>query len=293
MRALVLYLIVLIFLSDGFSLLRAEDYAIRLTSPSKVGLKYQLRSKCSDFRLNSLYSDGALLKQETETNLWDLDSTLEVISVNAQGKPTEVRVLIKGFQSQDKQQTNVLLVAGTEVKMTVNQNQVESQTNGVALSAKLNGMLISLLEAKSTSEPVDDQIWGTSERKKLGDTWRPDLDLVGKYLQQETYKIDPKTVQAQMKLAGLVPANGLKCLHITGKIYAPDVGVKLSRGMVVRNATLEFELTGLFPISSGSGCLQNSERTAFNMTAIGQTQDGHTIQLKAQAERKLERSYTY
>ena len=293
MRIRAIHLLIL-FLSISFvPILLGQDYAVRLAATNRAGQKYQVSSKCSEYRINALYSDGSLLKQEAETNVWRLMATVEVVAVNDKGRATELRVSIKDFVEIDALKTNVLFTAGTEMKAVMQPKGVEFQAGGKAISPKLNGLLSSLVEVKSPSEPTDDQIWGTLDKKKMGDTWKPNLELAVQYMQQDSYKIDPKSVEAKMKLSSIVETNGVKCLQVQGQLNAPSVGVNVARGMVVRNASLNVELSGLFPVSPDKSCLQNTERAVFNMTALGKTKDGHGIQLNAEAERKMERKFTY
>jgi len=273
--------------------LRAEDYAIKLTTPYKAGQKYYVKATASDSRMNALFSDGRILKQETETKIWEFASGIEIIAINDKGQPTQVALRVAKLSQVETGKTNELLAAGSVVSMTYKDGRKVFQHKGAEVPAQLNAILSTCIEISNLSEPTDDEVFGTAERKKVGEQWKVNVELGVKALQRDSFKIDPAKVTGIGKLEALTEVNGVKCLRVNGGMFIKDVGVTIPNGMVARSSTLEVRVSGAFPVNGLTGRLQSSESLNLDFNAVGKTKDEHEIQLKATAERKVERLYSY
>jgi hypothetical protein len=272
---------------------RAEDYAIKMVTPFKAGQKFQINATASDSRMNALFSDGRILKQETETKVWELVAGIEVLAVNEQGQATNLNLQVAKLTMIEAGKTNALLDAGSVVSMAYRDGQKYFQFNGKEAPTRLNEVLASFLETGNPAAPTDDEVFGTVERKKVGDQWKANVELGVKALQRENFKIDPKNVTGTAKLEAVVEVKGVKCLRVSGVLSMPNVGVQIPNGMVARKTNVEMRVSGLFPVNGQTGRLQSSESFLLDLSAVGKTQDAHMLQLNAQAERKVERTYTY
>jgi hypothetical protein len=292
MRLFQRFFLCLILAAAGADL-RAEDYSIRLARPFKAGQKFQLAATASDSRMNAVFTDGRLMKDETETKVWELAAAIEVIAINEKGQPTALNLNITRLSQAEPGKTNALLAAGSVVNMAYKNGQKAFLMAGKEIPAQVAAVLSGFVETGNPGDPTDDDVFGTLERKKVGDQWPANVAAGSKALERESFKIDPKNVKGSSKLEALEEVNGTKCLRISGTLFFPNVELQIPKGMVARKSTVEVKVSGLFPVSAEAGRLQSSEILVLDLTAAGKTQDDHMVQLNARAERKVERKYTY
>ncbi len=94
---------------------------------------------------------------------------------------------------------------------------------------------------------TDDQVFGTTERKKVGDTWPVAVDFAVKKLREDKMPVDPANCTGSVTFLGLVKDQGMECQQIAAVMQMKDVAFPLPPGMAITSSSVVMKLDGLFP----------------------------------------------
>ena len=198
-------LLLLVFPALG--LFAADDtYVIRLTRPSKVGDRYRVDTTGTQNERERITIGGQVQKEEKDLSV-HLVAVETVLAVDSSATPTRYEYLIETCRRTSAGKTEELLSPGHKV---VAETDAEGETvftvdGDPALEdiAKALGVVISIHRPNS---PTDDDIFGTKERKKVGDTWNIDAAAAAADLSRAGLGISPDVLKGTISLAGIEPS---------------------------------------------------------------------------------------
>jgi len=91
----------------------AQDYAIKIQQPLKVGQRYKFTAVASDSSENSMTSGQQVLKSQKEELSLEMESEATVLAIDSKGRPTkESHTILKLLEGPEKKP---MLAAGTKV----------------------------------------------------------------------------------------------------------------------------------------------------------------------------------
>jgi hypothetical protein len=160
-----------------------QDYEIRLHRALNAGAKYRIVASGQAFERIDLFAGGKQVNQKEEGISFDLDATATALAVDPLGRPIHYTLLIEKLLASPDGGNRVTLERGTvitgrlegqRVVLTVGDTPID------ALAAKIIGILI----PTPTTTGTDDDVFGTRERKKVGDTWPINAEAAARYLSE-------------------------------------------------------------------------------------------------------------
>jgi len=151
------------------SLAAAQAYSIRFTRPWKVGDRYRILATAS----SSAYSGATVGSTMVNTNIGDINvellSDATVLEIRPDGRIAKVSLVIYKciFRKDDKKKAvprETLVIASVE-----NGDQV-FRVNGQPVDPD-TATALSLVLWLDPQEKSEDQVFGTSEQKRVGESW--------------------------------------------------------------------------------------------------------------------------
>ena len=107
--------------------------------------------------------------------------------------------------------------------------------------------VLSTLFVLPQSETTDDDVFGTKERKKVGDSWGVNVVKAASSLSPE-FKLAPEDMKGTTTLEKILEIDGVKCPWISGKLDINKASPPLPPGFVVEKSHISAAFAGVFPI---------------------------------------------
>jgi hypothetical protein len=256
MRSLCLALLVFTLLPDS-SRGQAADYEIRLHRPGKAGERYRVTAVGRDTKTSTTTSEGRTPRLNRYELGVELEGTVTILEVAAAGvRKAEIRIERAARDENGKRAE--LLPAGTIVTELRRGASQVFEVKGQPLPADTGEALGLVLS--ETSVENDDELFGSSRRRKLGERW----------------SVDPAGVAALFSR----PSGGRRMA-----VTARDVtgSVRLDR----------IAFSGLLPLDPARPRLQESARVTVRFRGRRfATADNPAMTLEASLEKRTSRSLT-
>lgn len=232
-----LFLVVIIVICC--TVINAKDadktYDIKFNIKDKKGDTYSLSRRSTESLALEFKKDGAVVNTKNENTVYELDSKLEVLEV---GKTYSLSFTINKFLKNAKtviEKGKVIIV--TRVDNTLYYTIDGSAVNDEALIKILDNVL-----SVSKYESDDDQIFGTPDRKKIGDSWKVKPEPVADLLKNYEIIIAPENVNGTVTLAGIEKKHGMECMKIDINILFKNPAFPFDKMMPKGSKTLKGEL---------------------------------------------------
>ena len=127
-----------------------------------------------------------------------------------------------------------------------------------------------------------DAVFGTSEKKKVGDSWPIDAEAAAKGLADTGLQIPADKIKGELTLHGVVERDGVKCLDIRGEMLLMEMKAPMPPGIEVTDSGGKATFSGLFPVDEKISALEQNMSMNFTMKASG-TIEGQTLELDTEA----------
>ncbi|MGA2152676.1 MAG: hypothetical protein ABSG48_11075, partial [Geobacteraceae bacterium] len=190
-RIMVVCAILLITASRVF----AQDYEIRLTRDAEAGEKYELTVSGSISKQMTMSSQGQVLQKNASSFTANLEGTVTVLEIDEMKREKKLSLLVSRclVSSNGSTKEREALPKDTQVVAQIRDGQKEFLIDGNVVSrdiAEMLGILISL----PISQATDDDIFGTKEHRKVGDSWPVNGVKGAADLSSKGIKVDAKDI---------------------------------------------------------------------------------------------------
>ncbi len=179
----------------------------------------------------------------------DVEAVQEVLTVGERGDATKLRLTIKKCIIESKDGHEETIPAGTVITGTLRGGETLFEIKDAQLSAtasKVFALLFDLDEGDITS----DDVFGTKERKKPGDSWPINVDAGARDLIHDGIEVSPADISGSVSLLDVREYKGQKCLELMARCRVGRLKPAwddLPAGLEVAEATLIIQFSGLFP----------------------------------------------
>ncbi len=228
----------------------AEDYQVRLERPFKAGDVLQFVAKSGETETQRVSEGDKVLQEKTSTLKAHVEGELEILAVDKKGRKTRVRLTIRKFSgSVDGKAVEPPAAGSVVIAATAGDKTAYELKDGKLPKdiERLFGILIRT-HTKSQGDVGDDDVFGTSARKKVGDKWAVNKAAIVKSLKGEGLTIKEGDVNGTVEITELRKVDGVSCLHIEGLVTAANFSPPLPEGAKVLSAKVTTRVIGDFPV---------------------------------------------
>ncbi len=228
----------------------ARDYAVRLARPAAAGEKrLAVGSLESDDHLAGTKAGAASDQRQTATIHYVVAT--EILEVSARGNVLRATLTVRRFTKESGGTTVELAKPGAVVSARLVGRERVFELAGARLAPDLQTALAAALPLHADDEPTDDDLFGTTQRRRVGESWPANAELFARF-GAASVTFDPQDVAGTVTLAAVKPVHGEPCLEVRWKLEARHGAFKAgSLPLGFSGATSSMSLTGsaLVPVA--------------------------------------------
>lgn len=235
------------------------DFPILFARKSKVGQKLHLVSTSVDELSIQKRVAGTDLPPSKQSSTTEYIGDSTVLALTPKGYAQKARVTLSKMVRLSAGQSIELLPAGTVVMAERQGEQTTYSVSGRPVSAELAQALQGLgLSLHDDSATKDDKVFGTTERKKTGDSWPINAQAAAAGFTKSGIQADAKLISGTTTLEKVTKVDGKALLGITGTITFVDVQVPLPTGCKMESSVATMGHAGQFPVNPSKPVVEES-----------------------------------
>jgi hypothetical protein len=204
------------------------------------------------------------------TAAYDAEET--AVEVGEKGRPKKTSIKIGKLTITEEGKTTDVIAKDTVIVASKPDKKAVFEIDGKPVdpkAAKVLAIFVSVGETGAT----DDEIFGTKERKKIGDTWPADGKRAAEDIQAEMEggRVEPLTGDAKLESVTKQATGEVAkvSVSLSGK-FVPPIPPQLT----VDDAKIEIKAGGEFPMNSDQQRLTDTAQIAVNFSAHGDSNQG-------------------
>ncbi len=226
--------------------LAQQTYVVRFNRPMKTGETFRQVSQATENQKISLSAAGNVVQQKDDTVNVAFASRARVDAVNEKGRPTKLSHVIEKLEQTLGDQKAVVLQPGDVVVATGQANQVQFTVNDSPVAPELE-KLLSMVIAVDTGQPTEDELFGSEQPRKIGETWPISGELAASTMQKMEIQIDPQNVSGEAKLEEAKVEGQPAMLVMSGKMTIKDLKPAGLQGMELSKSSANLHYTTTAP----------------------------------------------
>lgn len=164
-------------------ILYAQEYEIRLNRPTKVGEKYRLSTSGHDLTRTVVLVGNNPVQQQLEDFSVELVSSITVLESNPRGEILKFALDIEKCVIKVGGVSKPLLPPGSVVIGVRESNRTVFKMNEAPVDS-MAARALDMVAPFAASDVNDDDIFGTRDRKRVGDTWDINTEVAAKSFKQ-------------------------------------------------------------------------------------------------------------
>jgi hypothetical protein len=271
----------------------AQDYEIKMDRPHKVGDEYAFTSKGQSDDSSTITLGEKKVSDETKGFSYEIEARAKVLEVNEVGSPRKLSLTITKCTRTEGGKTVRIVEKSKTVVVFRKDKQTVFEQDGQPLA----GPLAEVLEDVGpigTGSATNDEIFGTKERKRVGDHWPMNVEAAAKDLETKTLRIAKEDVSGTTTLERVVKVGGVDCLVLKGVISVTRFDAKMPPGFKIDSGTVQAENTVTTPVAPTLHDVEEVSQMTARFVAIGNPDPaGPGAKMVAVMNRKKTTRYTY
>jgi len=246
----------------------AEDYEVRLLRPAKVGQTCRESATGTQKQKLTVTMNGQVAQEKTDEFTIEFESEITVLEVDKNGEVSkESHSVIKCDTVRDGAR-DVLLAPGSILVATASETGTKFEAQGGPVAPNIAQALELVISVDKDGE-TDDQMYGTRERRKVGDTWPINPEAMASNLRRHKAEAQKENVDGTMTLAGLIKVGEVQCLDVRGAITFKNVGVPMGPGFKTQKQSANLSFEAKVPVDTSLGRPGESSKMHMELRATG------------------------
>jgi len=233
--------------------------------PEKAGAKYELTAHGSTSERMVLNVQQQVVKEDGLTISGELAGIITILETDELMREKKIKLTITRcvMSKNSKAYENDVLKKGTEIIARLDNHKETFLVNDKPVPEEVDKFL-GLFISANRSRLSDDDVFGTKERKKVGDSWPVNSTLAARDLTGDGMPVATENVKGSTKLEKLVDVDGIKCLHLTGNLQINHMNPPMPPGFILETSNLTGLFSGDYPVDASMAPLSKS----MTMTAV-------------------------
>jgi hypothetical protein len=273
----------------------ADEYKIKLSPPQKVGQSTYFITHL-DEKLSNKVSQGTTVLQDKQIHtIIDFEGTAIIKKVNSKGLVIAETLIVKKCTLTIGGTTNELLKDGTAVEAFLKDGIKSFTIDGNPTPPEVTQVLNKVVQYSDT-ETTDDAIYGTTELKKISDSWPVKAELAcEEYNKKGMLNLKADNISGTTTLLDVVEKDGEKCLKVEAKLDIKGVPMPLPAGLTTEKSTVATSMVAYFPIDENSrGAIEDYSTMKMELVAKGkQNPMGPELSINTSLETEITRTAKY
>ena len=271
----------------------AQEFTIRLTRPAVSGPRSRLSAEAARWRRVVTKKDGEVVRDQQTKKSVELDAEVTVMRLNAKGRVSQKLLLIESFVQTEGENRRELLAKGDVLIVSKLDGRPTFRLKGSVLTPSATKALVLIFGSKSRAAD-DDELFGSRQRRKVGDSWPINAESVARSLKSEGIEVKSEQVSGQMQLARRLKYADVDSLHIGGRMKLAKVAFAdaVLPGYELVSSRAEGTFSGVFPINLAQGKLYDAKTLVVNFVMRGKTGIAASHEITVRMEKKSQSKIT-
>lgn len=268
-----------------------QAFEIRLDRPLKAGQRFKVSVTAHQLQEMSVESAGKKVRNDRKEFDVEYSGEETILEVGSNGKVVKASHQIETLLKISDGKKKSLLDKGTVVVAFQREKKPVFEIAGVAAADDMAEALAVVMETSDPDTAGDDEMFGTRDRKKVGEKWKIDGEKFAARSLKD-YGLRVTEVSGEFILKESIPTTAGENLVITGVIKGKP-NLPISPGFTLKESTMEVKLSGIFPADSSLPRREESEEITFQVVATGKPKaDGPEVEFKTLMQRSSKRERT-
>lgn len=259
----------------GLAVAADADYVIQLNRPAKVGDECHLSAISKETTKDLTTVDGKAQPDMVREQSITLDGMVKVLEVDKNGKPSKVIVTVeKCLIRLGADETP--LAKGTVITGAVKDEKCFYEVDGKPAEElnKVIGLAIPLVKGKANA----DDLFGTKDRKKVGDSWAINTAMAVKEVEYAGIKASQDDFKGTVTVEKAVKVGDTECLQLKCEMSATNFNMTLPPNMKMEKSSMSITVGGLYPVDTSKGPLESTGDRTIRVAIRGKPQaDGPEV----------------
>jgi hypothetical protein len=252
----------------GAAAAEEKAYEILLDRPTKPGAAYRVVTTGTNVERQVITAAGLVVEdKQTEVSV-ELSASVVVLGVDEHGRASKVKLLVDTSSIRRGEERSEPFAKGTEVIMSVEEGQERYTVGGEAVPPDV-AKALRLVDSLPTTDETDDEVFGTKEKKRVGDSWPVDSKRAGESFREPGMTIADEAITGETKLVAVTNVDGTEALTIEARIVMDGIGMDMPADFKVTESRLEAGFKGTFPVDLSRGRLDTSLTGSMVLKATG------------------------
>ena len=227
----------------------AAAHEIRLHRPVRAGQSYRMAAVGRQEARRVVTSGGKVVQDKARSFSVDFESVVTILKADANGKSLRQKhVVVTCTRFQDGRRTT-LIAKGKVVIASAREADTAFDIDGRPVDKDVAEAL-SLVVGLSRDTPTDDQLFGTPDRQRVGQSWPVNATLAAAGMRKRKLPVKDEDVSGTVTLEKLTKVGHTDCLQIAVDLAAKNLPLPLPRDVAIQRAELQVKLLGFFPIDA-------------------------------------------
>ena len=286
--------LIAIMAASSFVALAGEDYTILLTRPEKVGDKMNISATGESSNTQTVTAGGQVVKNLKNEYSVALEGVVTVLKVDTLKRSVESNLEVSKLTKTDKAtgKTVELLSKGTVVHARANGKKDEFLVDGKPLPPETQAALNMFIKFPK-NDATDNDVFGTKEKKKVGDSWPINKKRIAQDLTKEKINVKPEDVSGKTTLEKVVEVDGEKCLVLSAWMKIENVKFAAFPGMKVKKGDMKADFSGNFPVDPAKQPKTEDSKKIFSIEMEGKPNpQGPVMNIKVEQKNSTKISLT-
>jgi hypothetical protein len=227
----------------------APDYTVRLARPAAAGEKrLAVGSLETDDHLSG--TRGGAPSDQRQTSVIRYVVATEILEVSGRGNARRAALTVRRLTKESGGVQVELAKPGEVVTARMAGRERIFEMQGARLASDLQQALGVAVPLRADDEPTDDDLFGTAQRRRVGESWPANAELFARY-GASSLTFDPKDVAGTVTLAAAKPVHGVPCLEVRWKLDARGGAFKagsLPEGFTGKTSSMSVAGSALVPV---------------------------------------------
>jgi hypothetical protein len=226
-----------------------QKYPIRFSGNDKAGQKYSLTATCENSQQINLKMGGRV-EREGEDFRVALEAQVEILEVDSRGEPFRLTFTVSKLTKTDVRATTELLKPGAIVDVDGSKAEPYSLRGGSMPDNVREAFEMFHTNNKPNRPNSDDDIFGTTEPKAVGESWSINSAAAAKDLAADSpMVITAERLSGKMTVISVDQIQGASCLNTNGELKGDGITLKTPPpGVDMKEGSMSMKFGGCFPV---------------------------------------------
>ncbi len=257
-----------LFLSISAHAAAAGDYEIRLHRPVRVGEKFHVLSTGSNAEKTVITVGGNLFRDDRENYEAAFESVVKVLATDRNGLPTKESITVLRCEKKEAFDRKSLLPKGTVVVASLKDNEEVFEIDDKPVSREVHDLL-SFFVTLSKGKATDDEIFGTRQRKQVGESWNINAELAAQDLEDLHLGVRKENIVGKTTLEKVVKAGETDCLLVSAEVTVGKLIPPLPEGLSMERSLLRANMSAKLPVDTAAQSREDTMEVSFTFAARG------------------------